>query len=134
MQTDHQQAVLDMCPIQRLLERDATVAGLELVLERARMVEQRFGAHVMHRVGNVPEPEIGVRQSLMQGLRRRHRHQTFGIRAPEKNGDPHQFCSFVIPGWSEGPDPESFSVSLRDSGFAVSRRPGMTTMLESQSA
>src|SRR6202040_3810465 len=29
---------------------------------------------------------------------------------------------FVIPGWSEGPDPES-----RDSGFAASRRPGMTS-------
>src|SRR6202007_826706 len=28
----------------------------------------------------------------------------------------------VIPGWSEGPDPES-----RDSGFASSMRPGMTT-------
>src|ERR1700730_9560447 len=27
----------------------------------------------------------------------------------------------VIPGWSEGPDPES-----RDSGFDASRRPGMT--------
>src|SRR6266702_4906645 len=30
-------------------------------------------------------------------------------------------CSTVVPGWSEGPDPES-----RDSGFASSRRPGMT--------
>jgi hypothetical protein len=29
--------------------------------------------------------------------------------------------SFVIPGWSEGPDPES-----RDSGFDASHRPGMT--------
>src|SRR5580704_7086792 len=31
------------------------------------------------------------------------------------------FCA-VIPGWSEGPDPES-----RDSGFDASHRPGMTT-------
>src|SRR5260370_6881116 len=30
---------------------------------------------------------------------------------------------FVIPGWSEGPDPES-----RDSGFDASHRPGMATM------
>src|SRR5712675_42670 len=30
----------------------------------------------------------------------------------------------VIPGWSEGPDPES-----RDSGFASSTRPGMTLLL-----
>jgi hypothetical protein len=29
----------------------------------------------------------------------------------------------VIPGWSEGPDPES-----RDSGFDASHRPGMTAM------
>ena len=28
---------------------------------------------------------------------------------------------FVIPGWSEGPDPES-----RDSGFDALHRPGMT--------
>ena len=32
----------------------------------------------------------------------------------------HKF-NVVIPGWSEGPDPES-----RDSGFASSMRPGMT--------
>ncbi len=31
------------------------------------------------------------------------------------------YAAFVIPGWSEGPDPES-----RDSGFASSTRPGMT--------
>jgi hypothetical protein len=31
-----------------------------------------------------------------------------------------QSCT-VIPGWSEGPDPES-----RDSGFDASHRPGMT--------
>jgi len=29
-------------------------------------------------------------------------------------------CSIVIPGWSEGPDPES-----RDSGFDALHRPGM---------
>src|SRR5207248_7870707 len=33
-----------------------------------------------------------------------------------------QYCTTVIPGWSEGPDPES-----RDSGFASSTRPGMTS-------
>jgi hypothetical protein len=32
----------------------------------------------------------------------------------------------VIPGWSEGPDPES-----RDSGFDASHRPGMTARCES---
>src|ERR1700736_5451164 len=34
---------------------------------------------------------------------------------------PARGLDFVIPGWSEGPDPES-----RDSGFASSTRPGMT--------
>jgi hypothetical protein len=33
--------------------------------------------------------------------------------------------SSVIPGWSEGPDPES-----RDSGFDASHRPGMTETVE----
>src|SRR5207344_578140 len=33
----------------------------------------------------------------------------------------------VIPGWSEGPDPES-----RDSGFDASHRPGMTTLRDSR--
>jgi DNA helicase-2/ATP-dependent DNA helicase PcrA len=32
----------------------------------------------------------------------------------------------VIPGWSEGPDPES-----RDSGFDASHRPGMTAQVAS---
>jgi hypothetical protein len=33
----------------------------------------------------------------------------------------YSFVAAVIPGWSEGPDPES-----RDSGFDASHRPGMT--------
>src|SRR5260370_1343441 len=41
----------------------------------------------------------------------------------------------VIPGWSEGPDPESQpyekSQQLRDSGFAPSARPGMTLRVSS---
>ncbi len=36
---------------------------------------------------------------------------------------PARALDFVIPGWSEGPDPES-----RDSGFASSTRPGMTAL------
>src|SRR5260221_11752466 len=44
--------------------------------------------------------------------------RTFGYLSGQRtcgSGDP------VIPGWSEGPDPES-----RDSGFDASHRPGMT--------
>jgi hypothetical protein len=35
----------------------------------------------------------------------------------------------VIPGWSDGPDPES-----RDSGFDASHRPGMTEAKLSEAA
>src|SRR6202790_1586544 len=38
-----------------------------------------------------------------------------------RNGHRVSLVEFVIPGWSEGPAPES-----RDSGFAPSARPGMT--------
>src|ERR1700723_780566 len=39
-----------------------------------------------------------------------------------KQGLETKLTPVVIPGWSEGPDPES-----RDSGFDASHRPGMTT-------
>src|SRR5260221_2712532 len=39
-------------------------------------------------------------------------------------GFSEPLAGFVIPGWSEGPDPES-----RDSGFASSTRPGMTNKI-----
>src|SRR6187399_2192550 len=39
-------------------------------------------------------------------------------------GWPRRLVLPVIPGWSEGPDPES-----RDSGFDAAHRPGMTTQL-----
>src|SRR3982750_2848173 len=43
-----------------------------------------------------------------------------GVGYSQAHGGP-LFFSAVIPGWSEGPDPES-----RDSGFDASHRPGMT--------
>jgi hypothetical protein len=43
---------------------------------------------------------------------------------PSREGGSVSATTTVIPGWSEGPDPES-----RDSGFDASHRPGMTTRL-----
>ena len=45
------------------------------------------------------------------------------IAVPTSSASVAQLCYPVIPGWSEGPDPESSS-----SGFATRSRPGMTTI------
>ena len=51
----------------------------------------------------------------------RHQLPEFEWVKPEEAG---RWLESVIPGWSEGPDPES-----RDSGFASSTRPGMTSLM-----
>lgn len=68
MQAEHQHAVLRPGLVERLLQRNARRARLELVLERAGMFEQLFGLHDMHLVLDVPPPEIGLGQRLMQRL------------------------------------------------------------------
>src|SRR3984885_11207491 len=60
------------------------------------MTEQLFGSDLMHTVIDVPEPQIGLRQSRMQRLGTRHRDQPLFIGAAEKNGNPHQRCSLPI--------------------------------------
>src|SRR6185436_5640508 len=62
---------------------------------------------------NIPEANMGTGGAVAKG-RRSLTHRNIRI-AKRGYGD------FVIPGWSEGPDPES-----RDSGFASSTRPGMS--------
>ena len=52
-----------------------------------------------------------LRDSLMQGLRRRHRHQAFGIRAPEKNGDPRHLGSIPIRLMSQCSSVPEFSLT-----------------------
>jgi hypothetical protein len=47
------------------------------------MIEQLFRRNVMHGVRNVPEPQIGFRQRLMQRLGGGHRHQALLVRASE---------------------------------------------------
>src|SRR6187401_1792826 len=60
----------------------------------------------------------------------RNRRESRTVVEGEKAGiGVPQGTLFVIPGWSEGPDPES-----RDSGFDASHRPGMTTITHATSA
>src|SRR6202040_2990482 len=96
VQAEHQQASLGLCPVERLLEPDAAIARPEFILERPRMIEQFFRRNVVHGVRNVPEPQIGFRQSLMQRLGARHRDETLLISASEKDCNPHQFRSIPI--------------------------------------
>ena len=44
VQAEHQHAVFGLGLVERRLERDAAIAGLEFVLERPRMIEQRFAS------------------------------------------------------------------------------------------
>ena len=71
------------------------------------MTEQLLRLDLMNGVVDVPEPQIGLRQSLMQGLGARHRDQALLVGASEEDANPQQLCSFVIPGCAEGTDPES---------------------------
>src|ERR1700676_1495992 len=71
------------------------------------MLQKSRGGGFVDGVVNIPEPQIGLGQRRMQRLAGRHRHQALFVRAAEKKGDPHQFCSFVIPGCTAGADPES---------------------------
>src|SRR3981189_791683 len=121
MQGKNQQALLGFCLIKRLFQSDAASAGFERVFEWPRMTANLLTRNLMPRVTDVPDPQIRLRQGLVQGLGGGHRHQALCIRAAEKNGNPHHsFRSFVIPGCAEGTDPESLlSISLRDSGFAL---------------
>src|SRR4051812_12310529 len=57
----------------------------------------------------------------MMGRRRRGSVGGAYLRPSLRGAQRRSKPSFVIPGWSEGPDPES-----RDSGFDASHRPGMT--------
>ena len=61
------------------------------------------------RIRRSPRPPMGEGFSKALGASRRECEVVCGLA--------------VIPGWSEGPDPES-----RDSGFDASHRPGMTAM------
>src|SRR5208337_1099015 len=58
---------------------------------------------------------VGRRQMAGQG-----KHDYHSSRETSRHRWGHFSCT-VIPGWSEGPDPES-----RDSGFDAPHRPGMT--------
>ena len=112
MQAEHQHAILGFGLIQRLRERDAATAGLELVLERPRVTEQLLRLHLVDGVGHVPEPQIGLGQSLVQRLRARHRDEPLLVGAAEQNGGSHQPC-FSLSSFRDGPNDQTRNLSSR---------------------
>jgi hypothetical protein len=68
----------------------------------------------------VSEGEVEDRITSIFKQRHRHCGPPGRANARQMTGSAKQFIA-VIPGWSEGPGPES-----RDSGFDASHRPGMT--------
>src|SRR5207244_12292393 len=51
---------------------------------------------LVHGIGNVPEPEIGLKQRPMQRLGACDRDQPLLVGAAKENGSPHQPCSIPI--------------------------------------
>jgi hypothetical protein len=96
VQPQHQQPIIGLSPIHRLLDRaaDARTIGLERILEWTRMAEQRLAAGLMHGIIGSPEPQIGLGQRGVQRLGGRYRNQTLLVGAAEENGDPHSSLSF----------------------------------------
>src|SRR5260370_16584654 len=60
------------------------------------MTAKRLRLNLMHRVTNVPEPQIRLWQSRVHRLGGSYRHETFRVGAAEKNGNPHQVRSIPI--------------------------------------
>jgi hypothetical protein len=96
MQAEHQHAILGLGLVERLLQRNAARAGIELILEGAGVLGELLRLDDVHLVLDVPEPEIGFRQRLVQGLGACDRNQTFPVGAAEENGDAH-FLSATFP-------------------------------------
>src|SRR5260370_15804971 len=81
--------------MERMFEPCTTTVGLEFILERPRMIEQFFRLDIVHGVRNVPEPQLGFRQSLMQRLTRSARNQALFVGAAEKDGYPPVFVPLI---------------------------------------
>src|SRR5437763_17027942 len=65
---------------------------------------------LLGRIGADPGARLGAERGFLRGV-----------------VEVHSLLSLlVIPGWSEGPDPESGSYLSRDSGFDATHRSGMT--------
>src|ERR1700754_2329389 len=59
------------------------------------MSEQRVGPHLVHRVADIPEPQVGFGQRRMQRLGAGHRDQPLLAQAAEENGDPHHAVPLI---------------------------------------
>src|SRR5215472_2586226 len=91
MEAEHKQAAVRPRVIQRLLEAAcySAAVGLEAVLERPPMCKQGFGLRFMDAVVDIPEPQIGFRQSIAHRLRACDRYQPLLIGSSKQYGDPH---------------------------------------------
>ena len=123
-------------PIQRLLDRSANAlsAGLELLLERARMSAQRLRACLMHAVVGVPEPQIGLRQGLDSACALATETSRSLLVPPNKmviRIIPAVACTFVITGATKSRTRYS-PIVVMDS--RARRASGMTPIVEPRSA
>src|SRR6516225_7757664 len=98
MQAEHEHAAVALCLIQRLIDGrgDAPPAGLERMLEGARMPKEGFRLCFVHAVIGFPEPQVGLGQRLAQRLRACDRHQPLLVGSAEQNGDTHHVRSIPM--------------------------------------
>jgi hypothetical protein len=89
VQAEHEHAAFRLGAVQRLRERHAAAFRLEHILERPLVAEQLRRRHLMHGVGDVPEPQVGLRQRLAQRLRRGDGYEPFLVGAAEENSVAH---------------------------------------------
>src|ERR1700704_909004 len=76
------------------------------------MTAKRLRLNLVHRVTDVPEPQIRLRQSRVHRLGGSYRHETFRVGAAEKNGNPHQVRSIPIRLISQCSSIPAFSFTL----------------------
>src|SRR5882757_7130155 len=139
MQAEYQHAIFRFCFIERRFQGNAAIAGFEGVLERPLVIEQGFRLHVMHGVGDVPEPQIRFGQGPMQRLGARHRDQPLLVGAAEENGNPHQPCFLAASSFRDGPKDQARNLEILRCAIAhrssmLSHRPGMTFSQLTQAA
>src|SRR5262245_50257035 len=120
MQAEHEEPIFLSGTIYRPFDRSANAlaAWLEWIFERPLVAKQDLRCRLMHAVVGVPEPQISLRQRLMQRLRGRDRYQPLLVRASEEDGSPRHLRSCSLR-WSKTRwrmDPDS---CVSNCGFRV---------------
>ncbi len=91
MQAEHQNAILGSSGIQRLSHcAQSRAIGLEWHLERLFVTEQTRLRGDMHSSVDIPEPQVGLRQSLGQGLRAGDGDKAFAAGAAKEDSGVHR--------------------------------------------